>query len=283
MIGLVVGCAAAVAARDPSTENLLAQVATRGELQERLDARARGGDDVFPFEAALGGGRAGGGPHEIGKALEVRLAVELEHARLLVGEHILAEVGSERGEPLVDRGKPSLRRGFERRTRAGEHRMIALEHARLLRREAKLVAGAIEPIDAAKQRLVHENPVPVLGFERRELALDLENVVVGVGTGQQIEDVGDAGECCPRGFERIDGIGEGRRRLMRRDGFDLAGMLGEGAREGTQEIPWLDARERRDAERPAPVLQQRIMVLRCVGECFVHARHMGFPMRAFHA
>ena len=38
---LVVGRAAAVAARDPGAKDLLAQIAAGGELQERLDARAR--------------------------------------------------------------------------------------------------------------------------------------------------------------------------------------------------------------------------------------------------
>ena len=37
---LVVGLAAAVAARDPGAERLLAQIAARGKLQERLDAGA---------------------------------------------------------------------------------------------------------------------------------------------------------------------------------------------------------------------------------------------------
>src|SRR5258706_4466242 len=44
---LVVGCAAVVAARDPGAKCLFAQVAPGRELEERLDARARGGDDVF--------------------------------------------------------------------------------------------------------------------------------------------------------------------------------------------------------------------------------------------
>src|SRR5258708_20183236 len=65
---LVVGCAAVVAARDPGAKCLLAQVAPGRELEERLDARARGGDDGFAGKTALLGGPTRPPPPEIRKA-----------------------------------------------------------------------------------------------------------------------------------------------------------------------------------------------------------------------
>ena len=115
----------------------------------------------------------------------------------------------------------------------------------------------------------------MLGFERRELALDLENVVVGIGAGEEIEDVGDARERLPRGLQCIDGVGEGRRRAIRCDRRHLARVLREGVRESRHEMPRPDAGERRHAERADPILQQRIIAWRRVHGCFFHARHMG--------
>ena len=64
---LVVGGAAAVAARDPGAKDFLPQVATGRELQERLDAGARDGDDVLAVEAALLSRNPRRRAHEIGK------------------------------------------------------------------------------------------------------------------------------------------------------------------------------------------------------------------------
>jgi hypothetical protein len=87
-------------------------------------------------------------------------------------------------------------------------------------------------VDAAELALVHENPVPVLGRQRRQFALDLLDRVVGVRTGKEIEDAGGARERVAGRFERVDGVGEGRLDRIGGDGRDLGLLGGEGAREG---------------------------------------------------
>ena len=114
-------------------------------------------------------------------------------------------------------------------------------------------------IDPAEQGLVHENPVPVLGRERRELALDLLDRVVGVRAGEEMEDVVDARvSASPARFERVDGVGEGRLGGIGGDGGDLGLVRGEGAREGRQEMLRRDSAERRNAEGPGPVVEQGV-------------------------
>ena len=186
---LVVGRAAAVAACDPGAKDLLAQIAPGGELQERLHARARGGDDVLAGKATLLGRRLGGCAHEIGKPGEVVLAVEHERVALLVRQHVLAEGRAEGGEAFVDFAEPRFRSGIERGARTLVHRVIAIEHARLFRRQAELPAAAVKRVDPPIQALVHEDSVPMLGRERRQLALDLLDRVVRVRAGEEIEDV----------------------------------------------------------------------------------------------
>ena len=105
---LVVGLVAFVAARDPGAERLLAQIAPRRELQERLDAGALQGDDVLAVHAALGGRGGRGFAEKIRQAGEIGLAVELHRVGLLVGQHVLAERGAERRQPFDDDGEALL-------------------------------------------------------------------------------------------------------------------------------------------------------------------------------
>ena len=157
--------------------------------------------------------------------------------------------------------------------------MIALEHAPLLGREREPVALAMQRVDPAEQRLVHEDLVPVLGAQRRDLALDLQDRVVGVGAGERIEDVVDTRERVAAQFQRLDGIGEGRRGGIGRDGGDLGLVLGEGAREGRPEVLGPYPLERRHPERPGPVLEERVFATIGSGKCLVlliHVRHMGY-------
>src|SRR5262249_46302873 len=123
-----------------------------------------------------------------------------------------------------------------------------------LGRKAERVAAAVKRIEAAEQRLVHEDRVPVPRLTRRELALELEDGVIGVGAGEKIEHSVDAGEERTALFERIDGVGEGRLRRIGGDRLDLGGMLGKGASERLIEMLRFNRGEWRDAERAAPVL-----------------------------
>ena len=85
----------------------------------------------LPGRPALLGRGARGRAGEIRQAGEIGL-VEEQRVGLLVGQHVLAELGAEAREPLVDRGEPLLRRLVERRAGADEAGVVALEHARLL-------------------------------------------------------------------------------------------------------------------------------------------------------
>ena len=76
----------------------------------------------LPAMAALLGRRARRRAREIRQAGEIAL---LEHQRigLLVGQHVLPELGAEARQPLVDRGEPVLRRLLERARRRARKRV----------------------------------------------------------------------------------------------------------------------------------------------------------------
>ena len=257
--GFVVGLAAALAARDPGPERLLAQIASRRELQERLDARARQRDHVSLREPALLRGGARGVAHVIRQARQVRLAVEHQRIGLLVGQHVLAERGPERRQPLVDGGEPRLGGGIERRAGALEIQMIALEHPRLLGVEPEPVAGAVQRIDAAEQGGVVQDAVPMAGAAGRDVALDRQQLRIAVGAGEGPEHVGHPPDQPAGQFERRDRVVEARRIRIGRDRRDLGVMGRKGAIEGRPEMLRLDAPERRGAERSGPFLEQRIV------------------------
>ncbi len=137
---------ARLAARDPGAEDLLAQVAPSGELQERLDAGPAQGHEVALL-APLLRGAARGGAHEIRQAGEVALA-QRHRVALLVGEHVLAKRRAERREPVADLLQPLLRRRLEPGAGAVEECVVALQHPALLGREAetrRLAVQGVEP------------------------------------------------------------------------------------------------------------------------------------------
>ncbi len=233
----------------------------------------------LPAMPALGRGRARRlASTKSGRPAQIVLAVEHERVGLLVGEHVLAERRAERRQPLADLGEPLARLGIERGAGALEHQVIAFQHARLLGIEAERVAALPERVDAAEQRLVEQDAVPVPGLARRDLALDRQQRVVGVRAGEHAENTcrpapsGAAGA-----FHRLDGVLERGRRRIAGDRGDLGVVLGEGAVEGRHEMLGRDAVEWRHAEGAGPVLEEGIggggevggwMVLIC------HARYM---------
>ena len=171
---------------------------------------------------------------------------------------------------MPDRAGP-LRAG------AGKLQVVALEHAPLLGRKRKPIAHAVETIDAAEQGLVHEDPVPMLGLERGQLALEREDRIVGVGTGQEMEKVDGSRERLSARFERVDGVGEGRRLRIAGNGRDLRRVSGKCARKGRPKMLRLDPVEGRHAEGAAPLREQRVVVGFVGGDLGLlsHAPHMG--------
>ena len=238
----------------------LLSVAPRGELQEGLDARARSGDGVLAGKPALLGHRPRRRAHEIRQTGEIVFTVEHQRITPLVRQHVLAEGGAQRGEALVDVGEPGLRRGVERSAGAGELRVVALEHALLFRRKRKLIAHSIQAIDAAEQGRVHEDAVPVLGLDRRQLALDREDRIIGMGACQQIENVDRPRERLSARFERGNGVGKGGRGRISADRRDLGGVRGKCPGKSRPEVIRLDPAEIGHAERAAPFVEQRVVI-----------------------
>ena len=122
---------------------------------------------------------------DVGRPGEIRLALQHQRIGALVGKHVLAELRAEHREPLGDLGKPLLLLRRQRRALAHEGEVQPLEHARLL-----LASGRAPPrlrlqrLDAAEERLVQEDRRAVLGEDRRDVALDLLQRLVGVGAGK---------------------------------------------------------------------------------------------------
>ena len=86
----------------------------------------------LPDCAALGGRLRRRGPHRLGQAGQLVLALQHQQIGLLVGQHILVELGAERRRPLGDRGHARLGLGVEPGAGLDEAAVVALQHARLL-------------------------------------------------------------------------------------------------------------------------------------------------------
>src|SRR5262245_15130555 len=227
-------------------------------------------------KGALGRRRARRLAHKVRQSRQIVLALEHERITLLVGEHILAERGAERREPLVDLSKPLARLGIERGTGALEHQVIALQHARLLGVEAKRLAALAERVDAAEQQLVEQDAVPVAGLTRRNLALDLEQRIVGVGARKHAKDPADPIQRAAGSLHRLDGVLERGRSRIARDRGDLGVMLRESAVVGRDEMIGVYTAKRRHTEGAAPFLEQGIVGghLLIVHLLIVHRRYL---------
>ena len=267
--GAIVGRAAVFAPRRPGAKGALAQIAAGRELQERLDARSRQGDRVLAGMAAVGGDARGAGDEKIRQAVEIGRVQEQEPV-FFVREHILAELSGERRQPLGDRGQPRLGFGRGGRAGAGEIEMIALEHARLLGREPELRLLRLKRVDAREQSLVQIGVAAMARENRRDFALDRLQFVIGVGAGEIEKDARHFVEPAPAALERLDRIGEARRRRIGGDRVDLRARLAERGLEGRPEMARLEAVERRRLERPGPGFEQRVFVSVRIG----HDRHL---------
>ena len=253
----IVRRAAVFAARGPGAKGGLAQIAPRRELQERLDARSRQSDGVFAGMAAIGGGARGAGDEEIRQAVEIGLGEQHEPV-FFVLEHILPELSAERRQPLGDRGETRL--GLRRQTRAGagEIEMIALEHARLFGRKPEFVSLRLQSVDALEQRVVEIGLVAMAREDRRDLALDRLQFIIGRRACEIEEDTSHPLEAAPAALERLDRVGEGRGRRVCGDGVDFVPRVLQRSLKSGPEMTRLDALERRRLERPGPGFKQRI-------------------------
>ena len=238
---LVVGRAAIVAAADEGAKDLLAQIAALRELQERFDAGARQRDNAAVETALLRFGlhRLA---HEIGQAGKLGFAFEREGESLLVGQHVLAEVGAQRREAFDDFGKALLRRAVEGGAGAAKGGVIALQHALLLGVEAERIDL---PASAHRCGGTASGWCGSCSSGWRSAAQGRarsQQRIVAVGADQQMEDsvhplqgFPAALRCAAMVLSKSGRLGRGR------DGRDLRLMRGKRAIIGWREVLGFDA------------------------------------------
>ena len=112
---------------------------------------------------------------------------------------------------------------------------------------------------------------------RRDFPLDRLQLIIGVGAGQIEENARHFVQAAPAPLERLDRIGESRRRRIGGDRVDLRARLGERRIKRRPEMARLEAIERRRFEWPGPGFEKRVRV--CRGICHqglaAHAPQLG--------
>ena len=223
---------AVVAAADEAAPDALAQVAAFRGRQEGLHAGARveDGPAAVVAQAARGlGGRLADG---LGQAGEVGLVRQQGVAVGLLGQHVLREVGVQRGQAHVDGGHFFLL--FRAEAGAGQHEVgVGRPHqALLLGRQRSLFGGLVDRLDAAEQRRVLHDLVLVGGELGRHLALERLELGRAQAGAQRVIEGADAIKGAARALQRFEGVFEGRRRRVVGDGVDLDQPRGHGGLEG---------------------------------------------------
>ena len=98
----------------------------------------------------------------------------------------------------------------------------------------------------------------MLGEQRRHLALDRLDDVVGMRAGEVEEDGREAAQAPAAQLQGGDRVVEARRRRIGRDRLDLAAMFGQRAVESRPEMLRRDALEGRQAIRRIPLRRERL-------------------------
>ncbi len=197
------------------------------------------------------------------QAGQLVLGLQHEQVSLLVRQHVLAELGAERGQPLGDRRHPLPGLGVERGAGLDEAAVVALQHARLLLGEAEVALLLHQRIDAPEQLGVLVDAHGVLGEARRHLALDRLDRLVGVGAREIVENGRHAIEAAPGALQRLDRVLERRPGRVLGDHLDFRDVVGKRLVEGRHEMLVAHAVERRHLERRLPLPQQGIAGLPC--------------------
>ena len=104
--------------------------------------------------------------------------------------------------------------------------------------------------------------VAVGGEPRRHLALQRQDVAVGVGPGQRAKHRGDLRERAAAALQRRDGVGKGRRLGVAGNRLDFRHVLVHGLLECGPEMFRADRREGWRVAGTGPGAQQRICPLR---------------------
>ncbi len=234
---LVVARVVVVAAAGESAPHLLAQVAAAGIGEEGLHARARVEDLPLCVVAARAGGRGGGD----------------ERMGVLVGQHVLAEIGVERGEALVDLRQSLLRDLVQARAAPRELGVAKPGEPLLLRRQARLLARLVDGGDAREEPCVLDDPVVEAGEPGLHLALDVLESGRAHRRGEDAVDRRRPVERPAAALHRLERVRERGRRGVIGDAVDLGQPFGHRDLERRLEVLDLHLVERRNAaERATP-------------------------------
>ena len=103
-----------------------------------------------------------------------------------------------------------------RLARAGEIEMIARKHARLFGRKPEPLLRGLQCVDALEQRVVQIGFAAMARQNRGHLALDRLQFVIGRGAREIGKDPRHSIEAVTAALQRLDGVGEGRDRIVGR-------------------------------------------------------------------
>ena len=198
------------------------------------------------------GNLAGGGAQEIRKSGEIGFGLEHQHIVALVGEHVLAESGAERCEPLADLGQARLGRGLQVSAGAPEHGLIALQYTLLLIGQRQRCGFPEHVLDLSEQVAVQIDLVVMRREPWRDFALDRLDGIVGMSARQGEKHIHDLRQLAAGALQRGYGVFEVRLGRISEDRCYLCFVLRHGLCEGRQELLRHDVAEGRHLEFAYP-------------------------------
>ena len=166
---------------------------------------------------------------------------------LLVAELVLAELGEERREALVDFAQVRFLRLVECGAAAGEAVVVHVGQTLLFGVEARFGSRVVDSLQARKEGVVLNDLVIEGGEDRRHVRLDLLHRLVVHRRRVDTEEALHAAEGTARVFKWHDRVVEGCRRIFGGDGADFGAQQVHALRQGGLEVGDFDFVEARDA------------------------------------
>ncbi len=205
--------------------------------------------------------------HEVRQSGEVA-RIDAEMPRLLVVQHVLAELRMQHRQPLRDGAHPCPCLRPQPGAAAQVAAMHPLQQPHLVGLQPECRAAGMQRVDPREQTGIERDPHAVLRQQRRHLAVDR----LQLGAAQAQHQVGEHRPHPPQraaaALQRLDGIGEVGRLGAVGDRGDLRQVRPHRRRERGHELLRPDQVERRRLERRGPGSEQDVG--RGVGER--HAR-----------
>ena len=212
----------------------------------------------MPWQSALGGGRLRRGTDGVRQARQLVLATQLQAVGVLIGEHVLTELGGQGCEAFHQRSVALLCDGGQACASTNEVALGLLQQPQLFGRQGQRGALGVQRVDAREQRCMHVDGAGVCRQRLGHLSLHLLQGGRRLGGTQIVERALKPRQQATRRIESGQRVVESWRLNLRADGIELLSVLAHRRAQRGRKVLRAQAGKGRQLVGRIPGLEQRV-------------------------